>query len=402
MNESAIAPPLAVEPAPAAPTVGLDVPRVLGCVEGTEPGPILIVIGGLHGNEPAGVKGLQRVLPQLAAAPSCLARGRIVGLAGNRKALRRKQRYLSHDLNRHWLPERIDRLRATSAPLDDEDEELRELNREIERQLADATDGIYLLDLHTTSGPDLPFATLDDALSNRPFAFAFPVPVVLGLEEELAGTLNSYVASLGIINAGFESGQHDADSAIERAEAAIWIALEISGVLQPGRPEVTAARQLLSAENSNLPHVVEIHYRHAIRPEDQYCMDPGYRNFHPVTKGQKVGSDRQGPVSTPIGGLMLMPLYQAQGADGFFVVRPLHRIWLAASAVVRRWHWERILHLLPGVRRHPDRLGSFIVDRRYARWLALELFHLLGFGCRDKGERIQVMTRRDLDTAGNS
>ncbi len=398
MNASVITAPLA----PAAPPIGLDVPRVLGCVDGPEPGPILIIVGGLHGNEPAGVKALQRVLPQLAADAGGLVCGRVIGLAGNRKALRRKQRYLSHDLNRYWLPERIDRLRTSTAPLDDEDEELRELNREIERQLADATDGIYLLDLHTTSGPDLPFATLDDALSNRPFAFAFPVPVVLGLEEELAGTLNSYVESLGIVNAGFESGQHDATSAIERAEAAIWIALEVSGVLQPGRPEVTAARQQLSEGTGALPHVVEIRYRHAIRPEDRFQMDPGYRNFHPVTEGQEVGSDRQGRVSTPIGGLMLMPLYQAQGADGFFVVRPLNRLWLAASGVVRRWHWERILHLLPGVRRHPDRPGSFIVDRRYARWLALELFHLLGFGCRDKGERIQVMTRRDLDTTGNS
>ncbi|MEM7585687.1 MAG: succinylglutamate desuccinylase/aspartoacylase family protein [Acidobacteriota bacterium] len=375
---------------------GYDAPRVLGCVEGPEPGPILIVVGGLHGNEPSGVQALQRLIPKLAADPRGLEHGRFIGLTGNRQALRRRQRYISHDLNRHWLPERVERLKATSAPLSDEDAELKELNQEIERQLESATHNVYLLDLHTTSGPELPFATLEDDLANRPFAFAFPVPVVLGLEEELAGTLNTYVASRGIITAGFESGQHGTDSAVDRAEAAIWIALETSGVLQPGsRPEAAAARKQLADDNGKLPHVVEVRYRHAIRPEDQYRMDPGYNNFHSVTKGLRVGQDRRGPVETPISGLMLMPLYQAQGADGFFIVKPVYPIWLALSAMVRRWRLERILHFLPGVQRHPELAGSFVVDRRYARWLSLELFHLLGFVCHDKGSRIQVMTRRD-------
>ena len=377
---------------------GLEAPRILGRIEAPDPGPTLIIVGGMHGNEPAGVKAMQRLLPRLAADPSGLVRGRVVGLTGNRKALRQKRRYLAHDLNRHWLPERIRRLRATHAPLDGEDEELKELNGEIERLLYEAQETVYLLDLHTTSGPELPFATLDDTLRNRPFAFAFPVPVVLGLEEELAGTLSSYVAALGVVTAGFESGQHDAPAAVDRAEAAIWIALEASGVLRPGsRPEVAAARDRLAVENGGLPPVVEIRYRHAVTPEDEFRMDPGYTNFQPVARGQRLGCDRRGPTASPEDGLILMPLYQAQGADGFFVVRRVHRIWLKASAVVRHWRFERYLHLLPGVRHHPEVAGGFIVDRRYARWLALELFHLLGFSRHGAAARQLVMTRRRYD-----
>lgn len=380
---------------------GLDVPRVLGRIEGAAPGPTLILVGGLHGNEPAGVKALLRVLPRLAAEPAGIARGRVVGLSGNRKALRANRRYLVHDLNRYWLPERVETLRAEQAredrpPLSDEDEELFQLDREILRLIDTADDEVYLLDFHTTSGPRLPFATLDDSLRNRPFAFALPVPVVLGLEEELAGTLSIHVETLGVITAGFESGMHQAPESVDRAEAAIWIALEASGVLDAGsRPEVEAARRRLAEECAGLPEVVEIRYRHAITPVDGFRMDPGYENFQPVAVAEKLGDDHQGPIASPLSGLMLMPLYQEQGGEGFFVVRPVRKVWLETSAVVRRWRLERYLHFLPGVRRHPELPGSFIVDRRFARWLALELFHLLGFSRRSEVGRYLVMSRRN-------
>ena len=80
-----------------------------------------------------------------------------------------------------------------------------------------------------------------------------------------------------------------------------------------------------------------------------------------------------------------MPLYQDQGEEGFFLVDPVRPFWLRLSERVRPWRLERFLHWLPGVRRHPDQEGAFIIDRRIARWEALQVFHLLGFrrrGCR--------------------
>ncbi len=384
------------EGVPAVASDGLDVPRVLGRIEGPEPGPTLIVVGGLHGNEPAGVKALLRLLPRLTADPTGVTRGRVVGLSGNRKALRAKRRYLYHDLNRYWMPQRVEELRAAEEPLGGEDEELVQLDREIRRLIEEADGRVYLLDLHTTSGPKLPFATLDDSLRNRPFAFAFPVPVVLGLEEELAGTLSIHVETLGVITAGFESGMHDAPESVERAEAVIWIALEASGVLAEGsRPEVAAARHRLAQECADLPEVVEVRYRHAITPADGFRMDGGYVNFQPISVTEKLGQDHHGPITSPLSGLMLMPLYQEQGADGFFVVQQVHYVWLQTSAVVRRWRLERVLNLLPGVKPHPELPGAFVVDRRYARWLALELFHLLGFSRRSEAGRYLVMARRN-------
>ena len=63
-------------------------PRVLGdCSRGVS-GPLLIVTGGVHGNEPSGVESLERVFAQL-ERKSVPLRGRCVGLAGNIASLAR-------------------------------------------------------------------------------------------------------------------------------------------------------------------------------------------------------------------------------------------------------------------------------------------------------------------------
>lgn len=378
---------------------GVELPRVLGRIEGAEPGPTLLLVGSLHGNEPAGALGLRRVFEQLAEDPRGIDRGRAVGLAGNLKALARKQRYLVDDLNRHWAPERVERLRATEGPLEAEDEELRELDREIRKVQRETEGELYFLDLHTTSGPDLPFANLDDTLRNRAFAFELPVPVVLGIEEELANTLATYLGGQGVITAGFEAGQHDDPRSVDRAEAAIWIAIEAAGLVRRGsRPEVAAARRRLASEVGSVPHVVEVRFRHPIEPEDWFRMDPGWANFQRVRKGQSLAADRRGAVRAPERGLILMPLYQQQGAEGFFLVRPVRPFWLKASARLRRTRLHRFLHLLPGVERHPEVPDAFVVDRHTARWLARELFHLFGFRrMTGSDDRYLVLFRREHD-----
>ena len=367
---------------------------------GSTPGPTLIVVGAVHGNEPAGVLGLQRFFQHVEATGMKLAHGQIVAFTGNRKALAVRKRFLDQDLNRHWAPERVERLRGTRDPLSGEDEELRELDVEISAVCRDAHPNypVFLLDIHTTSGTGGAFANLEDSLPNRDFAFALPVPVVLGLEEELSGTLTSYWNGEGLITTGFEAGQHDEPEAVERANAAVWIALTATGLLDEDCEEVQAAQRRLDEEHRHLPHVLEVRYRHAIRPEDAFAMDPGYVNFEPVEAAQPLATDHRGRVMAPQAGRILMPLYQKLGADGFFIVRRVHRRWLELSAVLRRLRLERFLHWLPGVRRHPEGGGRFIADRRFARWLALELFHLLGF--RRDGEadsRFLVMSRRRYD-----
>ena len=48
-------------------------------------------------------------------------------------------------------------------------------------------------------------------------------------------------------------------------------------------------------------------------------MKPGFRTFDRVWSGQELAQDRHGCIRSPQDGYILMPLYQNQGCDGFFI-----------------------------------------------------------------------------------
>src|SRR5689334_15905497 len=87
------------------------VPRCLGAVTGGAVGPTVVVIGGIHGNEPAGVLAAHLVLGELRARSAKL-RGKAIALSGNRLALQHGLRFLDRDLNRNWDPADLERLAA--------------------------------------------------------------------------------------------------------------------------------------------------------------------------------------------------------------------------------------------------------------------------------------------------
>lgn len=381
--------------APAATALQLE--RILGAVRGAEPGPTLICVGGVHGNEPAGVLGIQRVLAAL-SGQSDRIRGELVGLAGNLAALALGSRFVSEDLNRLWSEERVHAVRNGGWTEEGlvEERELEELLHEIEEAAGRARGAVYFLDLHTTSGPRGVFATVGDTLRNREFALSIPTPLVLGLEELVEGTLLAHMDNRGHVAAAFESGQHEDPASVDRAEAAVWIAAATAGLLDGDVfPRVRRARESLRAETSDLPRALEMKYRHPVVDGDGFRMRAGYRNFQRVDEGEVIATDRHGVVRAPASALLLMPLYQKQGRDGFFVVREFSRFWLRLSSVMRRLRVDRIVHLLPGVSRHPERDDALVANRLVARWFALELFHLLGYRRQlEEGPKLVVVRRR--------
>jgi predicted deacylase len=384
-------------------TAPTEVERVLGRVTGLRPGATLLCMAGLHGNEPAGVRAALRVADALAPRSGELS-GEFVALSGNRAALAEGKRFLTHDLNRAWTEKRLERFRA-DGHLDGgiEDHEQEHLLAAIEEVVGRARGPVYLLDLHTTSAHGGPFTNFGDTLPNRALAEHIPVPMILGLEEQVEGTLLAYLGRHGVVGVTYESGQHEEPRAVDRAEAGIWLAVEAVGLLPEGHvPEAVAGRKLLQGETDGLPRVLEMYHRHHVEPEDGFAMRPGYRNFQPVRRRQAVADDRRGEVRIPRGsrdGRMLMPLYQRQGQDGFFLMREFRPFWLWISYLLRSLHADRVVGWLPGVRRNPRRPDAVLIDRRLARWYAVELFHLLGYRIQEEhGVRV-VMRRRRFDEA---
>lgn len=355
-------------------------------------------MGGLHGNEPAGVLALQQVLESLQFQADALC-GELIALVGNRQALGIGKRFIDHDLNRAWNPERLSRLLKSTGHGEAEDREQLELDATLQRIVDEAPGRVFMLDLHTTSGPGSAFAILDDTLPNREIALDFPVPLVLGLEEELAGTLASYLTGQGVTVLGFEAGQHDDPGSVDRAAAAVWIALESCGLSgNESRTRVLEARRMLTEQTASDIGIVEILYRYNIDSGNGFSMVPGFESFQTIDKGQVLARNGSETVVAPQAGMLLMPLYQEQGEDGFFLTRQIRPFWLTVSARLRSWRLERFLHLLPGITRHPDRADAFLVDQNVARFSPLHMFHLLGFRREGKDERILTMTRRaDLE-----
>ncbi len=290
--------------------------RELGRCSGAEPGPTVIAVAAIHGNEPAGIHAARRVFVQLAGARLPF-RGELVVFAGNLGGIRQGVRYLSKDLNRVWTEACFSGLRA-GGPQDAEDREQLELAAAIEEAGARARGPLHLIDLHTTSAAGIPFLLCGDTLAQRRFVAAFPIPVILGLEEQLDGVLSSFWTRRGIITAAVEGGQHDDPVTAGSLEAVLWLSLAQAGSIDWARDEVVRAAALLDLQRSGLPRVLEVLSRRALSPGDQFRMEPGFRNIDRARKGQLLARDRSGEIRAPHDGMVIMPLYQGLGGDGFF------------------------------------------------------------------------------------
>ncbi len=366
---------------PAAAGGGIEVERQLGCVRGAAPGPTLVIVAGIHGHEPAGIHAARRVLAEIARDGIEIA-GEITVLAGNVRSLARGKRFQRRDLNRQWSGERVALLPPpTPAVLGEDPEsiEQRELHEAIDAAIATARGEVVVLDLHTTSAAGIPFALAQDTMRHRRFASELPIPALLGLEENIDGSLSEYMTTRGHISLVVEGGQHDSAGSIDNLAAAIWLAIAAAGLAPRERlPAWTAAHEHLDRVRGGLPRLIEVLYRHGIAPADEFRMEPGFANIQRVVVGTLLARDRQGDVRAPSSGLVLLPLYQSLGDDGFFFGRevPAWRQRLARAA--RRIRLDRALPLLPGVRRegHDDRLE---VSTRAARFYPREIFQIFGY-----------------------
>lgn len=306
--------------------------RIIGRHTGCEKGPLLICLGGMHGNEPAGIKALELMFQLLELEPItnpgfrfC---GRIFGLRGNLRAIEKGQRFIKKDLNRQWTKANIRRIRnSPMQQLDSEDLEALELLSIIEAEIEDyQAEKIILLDLHTTTafGGIFSIAT-DDPVSVR-IAVELHAPVIKGLLEGIKGTTLHYFNNDNFepetVAICFESGQHDEPLSVNRAIAALTNLMRIVGCV---RTEDVENRHdaLLIEHSKELPKVAQLIMCHRIKPDDKFQMIPNYKNFQEVAKGELLAQDTNGKIYARKNGRILMPLYQTQGDDGFFLIKAL-------------------------------------------------------------------------------
>lgn len=289
-------------------------------MRGDRPGPTLLLVGGMHGNEPAGATAARGLLARL-EENALVAAGEVVAFEANSVALAARCRYVARDLNRQWTPERIDAARAEFEP-DEETRILVELSGAIDAVLARARGPVYALDLHTTSADGVPFSIVGASDADRTFAAALAIPGVIGLAETLDGTLGHYLGTRGCVSLAIEGGQHDSLTALANLEAVLTLALGTTGIVPPVHlPGTRAAHDVLERARGDLPPLIQVTSRHEVDPAGGFRMEPGFVNIQRVDAGTLLAHENGKEIRAPYDGFVLLPLYQPQGYDGFFFGR---------------------------------------------------------------------------------
>jgi succinylglutamate desuccinylase len=303
--------------------------RIIGHYRGAEAGPLVVAFGGIHGNEPAGVLALELLFDMLDEEPRLNPgfsfKGELLALRGNVAALKEGKRFIDVDMNRIWqFREPGDLNFATS-----EERELHELLAAIETAVEEAPlSPLVLLDLHTTTADGGIFAVTGDDVNSLSLAAEMTIPVIRGMLTGLGGTTLHYFqgghfkTDLPVRAVSFESGKHDDPASVDLALAAAVNLLRALGCVR--EEDVSTYHDTRLRESAGkLPRMTELVYIHHISKDgsDGFSMLPGYKNFHPVSKGEQLGTDNKGKVYSPESGYLLMPLYQKLGDEGFFLVK---------------------------------------------------------------------------------
>lgn len=297
----------------------MDVPRELGRLVSDAPGATLITVGGIHGNEHAGIHAARRILERLGRGDVAFT-GEVLSLAGNVGAIAQRRRFLSHDLNRVWSDAQVSALHAVDAPAAEHHEQ-RDLLAAIRGAMERARGPVYLVDLHSTSAAGVPFIACGTSAAQRTFISrsGLPLPSIIGLEDKVEGALSAYWNANGCTAITVEGGQHDDPSTIDNLEAALLLVLEGTGIVAKNAiAETSTARALLDDRRGDLPLMMEVISRFAITPDQGFTMAPGFRNLDYARVEQLLARDKNGEIRATADGLVILPLYQGQGNDGFF------------------------------------------------------------------------------------
>ena len=410
--------------------------RIRWHIQGAAEGPLLVLFAGIHGNEPAGIRAIDGLAEELMARSEEFL-GTLYVITGNQRALELGVRYIDTDLNRLW--ERVDvdapeavgiasdaqdtsgvqgasdvqdtsgvqdssdvqgasdvQIYGTSEPSEPseyiETREIRQTLDEILQRHANTASDIVFSDLHTTSSESCAFLLINDTLENRRMAKKFPLPQILGIEENIHGTLLSYINNLGYKSIGFEAGAHDSEASVSRTRAFLKLLLHNSGILLLSEAEKRVEEARLEVYETVPADYYEIKHHQYVEDPRTFRMKPGFENFDSVSAGQLLAEENGEAVTAPMKGRIFMPLYQEKGHDGFLIIRKVPPFWIGLSAYLRGNFTHSFLRRLPGVSVAGPR--SLLVDLGVARYFVKDIFHLLGYRVTRRDESTLICHRR--------
>jgi predicted deacylase len=301
---------------------------------GLAPGPKLLVLGAVHGNEVCGTKGITQVLQDIDSGKLRIERGTVTFVPiTNPLAYQRKQRTGERNLNRNMAPSAIpqdfeDRIANVLCPLLDAHEVLLDLH-------SFHTGGapFVMIGPQNNSGPLEPF---NQAEQEMQLALCTGAPRIVegwldtysrGVQRRAAapasaGTARAqtlvtnpnygvgtteYMRSRGGYGVTLECGQHEDPKGAEVARHAILQTLALLGMaplpLQPpaGEREILRLIDVTDREHAN----------------DRFSRE--WRSFDAVKSGEVIGTRHSGAeVKAPHDGFVVFPNPRAEPGQEWF------------------------------------------------------------------------------------
>jgi succinylglutamate desuccinylase len=207
--------------------------RIVGSIDGDPDGPTIVVLAGMHGNEPAGVEAAENIFDMLKDVHPPI-NGRLTAIQANIPALEENVRYIDEDMNRLWFPSIIDRIRKTPEHKIDSSERL-EIKRllPILRDIKNKSEQpIFLVDLHTFSADGYMFTITSTDPRQRKLLSNLHIPMVFGIGKSLRGTALRYYQKQGFISFGLEGGQHQDELTEYNITSALILLLKTLGCIE--------------------------------------------------------------------------------------------------------------------------------------------------------------------------
>lgn len=306
--------------------------RIIDSYTEGKPGPLLIVLGAMHGNESAGVEAIKNVFELINNEPNhnpdfCFY-GKVIGLIGNLKAYQKRVRFIDKDINRHLLNHHVERIfKLPEEMLDAEDQEIKAILTLIHEQVKLYNPSkLYILDIHTTSAQGGIFTIPSDTIESVQIALDIHAPVVQGMLDGIKGTTLHFFKSenMGIDTTAvtFEAGEHYDPISIKNATSALINCLRAIGCVERKNIEEKHNNWLYQM-SKNLPTKTKLIFRQPVNKDDNFKMLPNFKNFQLVEAGTLLAKNKYGEIRAKETSRVLMPLYQPQGEDGFFLIKDM-------------------------------------------------------------------------------
>ncbi|MBI5306654.1 succinylglutamate desuccinylase/aspartoacylase family protein [Candidatus Wolfebacteria bacterium] len=230
-------------------------------LDSKKPGPTVILIAGIHGNEPAGILAFEKL------KKIKLFYGKIYFIFGNLLAIKNKKRFIDADLNRLF----ISKNQLTKKQI-----KSREYNRsrKIMRFLKKAD---VLLDIHSTSKKSPPFIICEQNANKIVSYFPFKIRCY-GFGGIQTGSTDNYMNQNNKIGICIECGQHNDKNVSQRAINCVQILLNCLKMIK---------REKLKIKKQTIYKASEIY----ITKTDEFKLVKKFNNFEKISKRQLIALD---------------------------------------------------------------------------------------------------------------